>query len=134
MHYPAIWISGHPYPKGSWTPVKAKGGKIKFRPANPKWSKWYNKAHDELKERWTGPLLKGPVEVKFLFLLPRLKTVLRTYPTGKFEGDIDKLVRAVLDAMTGSVYEDDCQVVTLTGSKRYTDGEPGVWIYISTDI
>ena len=33
--------------------------------------------------------------------------------------DVDKLARALLDALTGVAYEDDGQVVTLTVRKRY---------------
>lgn len=35
--------------------------------------------------------------------------------------DIDKLARAVLDALTGSVWRDDGQVVILDVAKRYAD-------------
>jgi Holliday junction resolvase RusA-like endonuclease len=43
--------------------------------------------------------------------------------------DIDKLARAVLDALTGTIYQDDAQVAQLRLAKRYS----GVWgtsIYI----
>ena len=76
----------------------------------------------------------GPVSVRLLFLMPRLKTVIRKYPTGKREGDVDKLLRAILDAMTGVVYGDDSQVVDAHPRKEYTDGETGVWIHIDTDL
>ena len=33
--------------------------------------------------------------------------------------DLDKLIRAVLDALTGIVYDDDSQVVSLTASKTF---------------
>ena len=44
------------------------------------------------------------------------------------KGDIDKLSRALLDALTGVAYDDDDQVVNLTAKKRYcAEGEdPGV--------
>jgi Holliday junction resolvase RusA-like endonuclease len=32
---------------------------------------------------------------------------------------VDKLCRAVLDALTGILYHDDAQVVSLNASKRY---------------
>ena len=41
------------------------------------------------------------------------------HPTSKRTGDVDKLARALLDALTGIVYVDDSQVVTLNACKRY---------------
>jgi Holliday junction resolvase RusA-like endonuclease len=44
-------------------------------------------------------------------------------------GDLDKLYRNVLDALTDAgVYEDDVQVVRLSGSK--SQGEPGVRVRV----
>jgi len=43
--------------------------------------------------------------------------------------DIDKLARALLDALTGVAYEDDGQVVALTVRKMYgTDTRTRVWV------
>lgn len=40
-------------------------------------------------------------------------------------GDVDKLARALLDALTGLIWGDDDQVVLLTGRKLYAaQGEP----------
>jgi crossover junction endodeoxyribonuclease RusA len=36
--------------------------------------------------------------------------------------DIDKVCRAVLDALTGILYRDDAQVVALSAVKTYADG------------
>ena len=46
--------------------------------------------------------------------------------------DIDKLTRAVLDALTGVVYKDDALVVTLSATKRY--GVPGVFVTVQDDV
>ena len=40
-------------------------------------------------------------------------------PSHPGKPDIDKLCRAVLDALTGILYHDDAQVVSLSASKRY---------------
>ena len=60
--------------------------------------------------------------------------VVRKYPTGRFDGDIDKLMRGMLDAMTGIVYKDDSQVIRGNLEQDYTDSLPGVWITISDDV
>ena len=68
---------------------------------------------------------EGSVGVELVFYLHRGKTVKRNRP--HIAPDIDKLTRAVLDAMTGIVYLDDGQVTDLTARKEYGD-EPGVLI------
>ena len=67
------------------------------------------------------------VEINVIFQLARPKTVKRKEPHKR--PDIDKLARAVLDALTGVAYEDDEQVVKLTASKEYAETE-GAWIKI----
>jgi len=47
--------------------------------------------------------------------------------------DIDKLARAVLDALTGVFYEDDSQVVLLVVQKDYADPGCGPGVEISID-
>ena len=66
------------------------------------------------------------VEINFVFIKP--KTVTREMPT--VAPDLDKLIRAVLDGLTGVAYEDDCQVVTITASKHYGT-TAGAWIGVA---
>jgi Holliday junction resolvase RusA-like endonuclease len=89
-----------------------------------------------------GTVITGPVHVKLDFFLIRprghfgtgrnehkLKPSAPAYPKSK--PDLDKLVRACLDAMTGMVYTDDSQVVALSVTKRYADDrQPGVHIEV----
>ena len=44
-------------------------------------------------------------------------------PTSARLGDIDKLSRAVLDALTGVAYLDDRQVIQLEARKAYFKGQ-----------
>lgn len=39
-------------------------------------------------------------------------------------GDIDNIIKAVLDALNGCAYKDDSAVFRVCGRKFYTDGEP----------
>lgn len=68
----------------------------------------------------------NPVEMTIEFRLPRPKTVKRDFPY--VAPDLDKLIRAVLDALTGIAYVDDGQVISINSSKVY--GEPGVSVSI----
>jgi Holliday junction resolvase RusA-like endonuclease len=63
------------------------------------------------------------------FWLPRPRTVKRVLPTVK--PDVDKLTRAVLDALTAAgAWTDDALVLTCHSQKRYADDLPGVDIKV----
>lgn len=77
-----------------------------------------------------GEAIAGPVrvDVDFAFARPqthfgsgrnagRLKASAPTFRAAA--PDIDKLLRAILDGMTGIVFRDDSQVAIVTASKRY---------------
>ena len=80
--------------------------------------------HDE-------PLISGPVRVKVIFMFPRPKS---HYRTGKFAGvlkkdaatyhtgppDLDKLQRAIGDALTATVVRDDRQIACWHTVKLYS--------------
>lgn len=127
-------MRGHPKPKGSWTPIKGKKGRIFLIHSSKLTAAWCKSIDKQIKVLWKHKIITGAVKTTFQFLVPRPKTVKRKYPIGRYEGDIDKLVRAILDTMTGTVYVDDSQVVSSSETQRYTDDTPGVWVTISTDL
>ena len=55
------------------------------------------------------------------------KSAKRAFPSVK--PDLDKLIRAVLDGLTGVAFEDDSQVILIQSSKTYGENQ-GVWIRI----
>ena len=133
--FPAIWIPGHPRTKGSFTPVKS-GPFTKLRPAGKYTQAWCAHAKAVLLERWKHEILEGPVSVEFTFLLPKPKTVTRAQPTGRYDGDVDKLIRAIMDSATGIVYLDDSQVTTIERARKRWATAPedcGVWVTFSRD-
>ena len=69
-----------------------------------------------------------PIRLELVFVLARGKTVRREYPTVK--PDIDHLIRAIFDSLTGITYFDDGQVVEVTARKVYGD-TPGVQVTVS---
>lgn len=82
-------------------------------------------------------LLGGPVSVDLVFVLPRPKSAPKctTLPAVK-RPDIDKLARAILDALTGVWIADDSQVIDLRATKHIADidGEPGVTITVRDEM
>ena len=112
-----------PLRTGGFSMVEATGDRLKA---------WRHAINDEArKSRADKPMLTGPVHVTIDFGMvkpnaaPKRK---RTWPIGKRSGDIDKLARAALDAMTNVLYEDDAQVVELYVRKDY--GDPGACIVV----
>lgn len=71
------------------------------------------------------------VKVEATFWLPRPASVKRPFPSAK--SDVDKLSRALFDALSGVAYVDDGQVVSLVVDKRYADDKhpTGVWVQVS---
>ena len=58
------------------------------------------------------------VIIDLMFCMPKPTSVKRPIPSTR--PDLDKLIRAVLDALTGIAYIDDGQVVEITASKIYS--------------
>ncbi len=76
------------------------------------------------KEPWDGP-----VGIELHFGLPKPKSApkrKRVWPDKR--PDLDKLTRAVLDALTYVVFADDSQVIDIRASKDY--GAPGVHVEV----
>jgi crossover junction endodeoxyribonuclease RusA len=138
-----FFVPGMPQTQGSLRPILPKGGS---RPVI---------IHDRGKELrlWQATIryvaanvmvdkvllpIDGPVAVALIFRLkrPAAARSLRTdkqiwkwsYPWRR--PDLDRMQRAVLDALTGIVFEDDGQVIRLHAVKLY--GLPGVYVAVDS--
>jgi len=132
VKYPKLIIKGQARPKGSVVPFYTKGG-LRVRPSSKYTAEWMTFSKKEIKRLWKGPLITGPVELDITFLLLKPKTTTRKHAIGRFDGDLDKLYRGVLDAMTGTVYVDDSQVVKLSGFKGYAEEDKPIVIILIKD-
>jgi len=125
-------VAGKPVTKGSWAAFRSKKtGRINF--VGPKGlAKWQKAVHDEACRACGGVCapLAGALRVYAIFHLPRPKSADRAEPIGERDGDVDKYLRAILDALTGVVYKSDAQVVDARGVKRWALGEPGVDVWV----
>jgi crossover junction endodeoxyribonuclease RusA len=124
---------GKPEPQGSVRAFVHKGtGRPILTSANPKVKDWREVIAWGAREAMAGEQpYEGPIEIRASFYMPRPKSVKREHPTVK--PDLDKLQRALLDALTSIVYRDDAQVVEIRASKHYVNAEVpqpcvGVWV------
>lgn len=139
-----INVVGRPIPQGSHTAIIVwSGGKqgvgtpraviVDARDSRSRklFKEWRATIKAAANARHTGPPIPNPVRVGIVFRLHRGKTVTRAVPSTT--PDVDKLARAVLDSLTGSVIKDDAQVVKLIAEKRYCrPGEPeGALVVVS---
>lgn len=74
-------------------------------------------------------MIEGPAAVSLEFSVPKPKSAPKKRDVLPHKRpDLDKLVRAALDAMSGVAFRDDAQIVDITATKRY--GTPGVYVRI----
>ena len=123
--YLRVFVPGEPVPQGSMRHVG--GGRVIHSNAR-RLVPWRNAIADAVKEQglpWPAPLDEG-VSVILRFRLQRPKSVsLRKRRFPIVYPDIDKLARAVLDALTfAGVWTDDARVVILSTEKLYNDAGP----------
>lgn len=134
-------VPGPPVPKGSMRGMVSKStGRVIMLPSGgAKETRWMAVAKVlarqaaagvlDLDEAGDRVLLDGPIAVFVSFLVPRPKTVTRSLPITRGL-DCDKGLRAVLDALTGSVITDDAQVIEIETRKRYAMDQPSTSVQV----
>ena len=124
-----IAVRGEPRPQGSHRAFMV-GGKPRITDSNRRLAQWRDLV--ALAAQGVAPpeLIEAPVRVEIEFSLKRPKSLPKRVPDSCHvkKPDLDKLTRAILDAITGVVVRDDSQVVEIAASKRY--GVPGAIIRV----
>lgn len=129
-----FFVPGKPQAQGS--KVKTRWGAM--REDNDALGPWRERvalAAYEAKNRVEGGFIipEKPVSVTLEFILYRPKATPKSKdPPATKAPDLDKLCRAILDALTHVVYRDDAQVTRLVALKRVAklDEEPGVHVWV----
>jgi len=77
-------------------------------------------------------VLDGPLWVDIIFYMPRPPSIPKKRVFPEVKPDLDKLVRATFDSMTGVTYKDDSRVVGMHTSKLYASPEnpPGAIVRV----
>lgn len=144
-----FFAPGAPAPQGS----KRYVGNGRMIESSPHVKPWRDKVRAKAQHAHNGPAIIGAVDVRIRFWMPRPTY---HYGTGRNAGrikpqyvdaehitkpDLDKLVRAVLDAITEErrvghvtrrgVIRDDSQVVRLDPAKNYADRFAGIEVTVT---
>jgi Holliday junction resolvase RusA-like endonuclease len=136
------YAPGKPVSKGSKVPIRTKSGKMLALedPSRREKVKAWASTHTLLAAEQMGgraPVDEHPLHVSLRFSFLRPKSHLKK--NGELrkgapvamtrKPDIDKLVRPVLDALTGIVWRDDSQVTSHYADKSYGP-QNGVWVKV----
>jgi Holliday junction resolvase RusA-like endonuclease len=138
----SFFVPGVPISQGSKKLMRTNFGRSVMVESSPQLKPW-REAVKYTALRYRAIRSQGAMRVVCTFVFTRPKS---HYGTGKnalnlkpsapasmtTKPDVDKLARAILDALTGTLYSDDSQVVELKVVKRYAALEEpiGVWIEV----
>ena len=131
-----VTVLGEPIPQGSLRAV----GRGRMISDNTRLRPWRDTVAWHVREDMVSEgvvTFEGPVSLHATFTLPRPKSAPKRRWAPDRKPDLDKLLRALLDACTaGGAWSDDAQVVTASASKVYpVDGSlPGVTFTIAPAV
>lgn len=136
----ALFIPGTPSAKGNIRYLGQRGGRAILTDATKGLKPWDSRIRTALADDDGQPKARfdGAVHVELEFVMPRpLSTPKKRTPAAVKKPDLDKLQRAVLDAISSAgVWRDDSQVVSVMATKRIAEiGEtPGLHLFITVAI
>lgn len=123
-------VYGDPQQQGSMRGF-VRNGKVAMTSTNKNLNAWRALVRQQAQDA-SEVLLDGPVAIEATFMLPRPKSrpKWQIWPTSA--PDLDKLIRAIGDALTGVVLVDDAQVVNWACTKTWTEAneKPGVRVAV----
>lgn len=131
----AFTVIGHAEPQGSTKAFNVPGKRYPVVTSdNPNLKDWRHLVAYTAQQHARGGPMYGGVHVTLAFALRRPKSLPKSTRQHLKKPDIDKLARAILDALTGILFHDDSEVVRLEVTKRYAalDAAPGVAITITS--
>lgn len=117
-------VYGKPVPQGSSKAFYVKAlGRAVITSDNKRLKPWRQQITDTAMAQ-AGEAIEDsrPVEVLLEFYFARPKSAKKRVGM-TVKPDIDKLIRAILDGITGVLFRDDSQVVSVIASKHYDDLE-----------
>lgn len=125
-----FFVAGVPVPQGSTRAFVSKGRPI-ITHSNRNLKDWRQRIATEA-QKLGAPCRDGPLMIHMEFAMPRPKSLPKKVHRHIKKPDLDKLVRAVLDGVTGILIKDDSQVFALNATKHY-QSNTGVHITLIYD-
>ena len=126
-----VFVPGTPRPQGSMRAMVVGGKARMFNASHDTLAQWRHSVTSASVDLWGDhPPFDGPVAVMVKFALPRPPSIPRKRWAPTVKPDLDKLARAVLDALTGVAFTDDARVISLTAQKHYAEGPIGAHITV----
>jgi crossover junction endodeoxyribonuclease RusA len=121
----SFFVEGLPAPQGSKSfRGMSKSGRAILSESSKAVAPWRKQVAAAAQERYDTVIPRPhAIWLVLRFVLPRPKSCKKDTPPHTKRPDTDKLARAVLDALTGTMYEDDSQVNVIWVYKR--TAEPG---------
>ena len=113
-------VIGAAQPKGSVRAFVPKGWtRPVLTSTNPKVKGWQQLVAEQAQGVAADGLFTGPVALGVTFQLPRPQSLPKRVQHHTKKPDLDKLLRALKDALKGVLYQDDAQVVLVHAGKVY---------------
>jgi Holliday junction resolvase RusA-like endonuclease len=127
-----FFVAGIAQPKGSTRAFVPKGWtRAVITSANPKLKDWQCAIASEARPLFAIPAPREvPVKLVVQYLLRRPKSLSKWVECHTKKPDLDKLVRATKDALTGVAWVDDSQVIAVDAVKAYARDRIGVSITV----
>jgi Holliday junction resolvase RusA-like endonuclease len=128
-----FFAPGVPYPKGSYAPIVVAGRLVTKTDKNLE--QWNSLVRAAARRAWSADPVDAPLAVHLEFVLPRArgKSPASLHPFPDVAPDIDKLTRAVLDAMIGIVYRDDARILGGEFWKRWPHAEETTGVLVTVE-
>ncbi|OBA58655.1 hypothetical protein A5777_05945 [Gordonia sp. 852002-10350_SCH5691597] len=128
----SVFVPGVPAPQGSKSFKGRRGGKAILIESSKAVGPWRERVALAAHSNAPG-LSDGPVGIDLTFILPRPKSTPKRKPTppATKRPDIDKLARAILDALTGVWFTDDSTVIDLRATKRIAEPDETTGVLIT---
>lgn len=109
----SFFVEGIPAPQGS----KRHVGRGRMIESSKKVAPWRKQVANESRKHFDKPI-NAPTCISILFVMPRPKSWGRKRQDPMVQRpDLDKLVRAVCDALTGVAIDDDSQITRIHAMK-----------------
>lgn len=113
-----FFVRGIPQSQGS-TKAFVRNGKPIITSTNKSLKTWRTLVALEAQNHAPEFLFMNAVAMDLTFFLPRPKNLPKKQWRHAKRPDLDKLIRAICDSLSGIVYRDDSQVFNITAAKFY---------------